>query len=477
MSERSEKPNEEASSEVEAGPEEGARRADAAAGSAEDDRASPGSSTESRSARDGGRRSGLVAWLALLVALAALAFATRAWWMPRFGWDLPSTPSAEVVALRDELDAIAARMDELTTTVEDLETRDDGLAERLSSIEAAREATPSPGDLAGSVGALRDEVGDLSSALAAVRDREPAGPDPALVERLDRLENRIGDLASDADRTADRIAARIGDSLDGRIENAEQQARTNRDRLESQQQSLADLQRSMRDLEQDLAGAVDGVGRRLAMTRVEALLSSARQRLHAFGDVEAATSAWTLALDDIAALDGLDAIERALERELRSLRALDPVAPAEVVRDLQAVAAEIDDWQVPGMSRETTAAQPGEGPTGWRARIGAALDGLVDVERVEKAGPSRAEVEGARRDLGAALDAASLAVARGDRELAVLIVERVRERTARIFGSSAPEVREALAMLESVPGRLRAPDPPPLDDALSRLRERLDRPE
>lgn len=392
--------------------------------------------------------------LALLVAIAALALATRPFWSgsgdaaPVFSADDARQLDERVAdrleqRLGDRIDALQARLDEL-----------EGLQESLQA--SVREQAS--GDRPERVAAMGARLDELAGRIESI------GEGAAQVEALTRRVGRLEGTQSSAEASLEARMAALEQRIEQRVEG---------------------LQQRLGTLGDDLEQAGRESARRMALVHARALLLQGRDRLELNGDVDAARAAWSRAaerLSEFGTGESAQAVE-ALDRLVDAAGSLEAVDTAGRVEQLDVLAAEADDWPGRGAADTTDdSAGAGAAPVGenqdepgWRDRVGSALGRLVRVENLDAAAPNPAEVDRARERIRAALAAAAVAAARSDDATASVLVERATRDMRAYLDDEAGVVRQALQQLGElarIPAQPAVPEA--FDAALSAVEEGLE---
>ena len=413
-----------------------------------------GDASDSKSAPS--TRGGGKGWavLALLVAIAALALATRPFWSgsgdaaPVFSADDARQLDERVAdrleqRLGDRIDALQARLDEL-----------EGLQESLQT--SVREQAS--GDRPERVAAMGARLDELAGRIESI------GEGAAQVEALTRRVGRLEGTQSSAEASLEARMAALEQRIEQRVEG---------------------LQQRLGTLGDDLEQAGRESARRMALVHARALLLQGRDRLELNGDVDAARAAWSRAaerLSEFGTGESAQAVE-ALDRLVDAAGSLEAVDTAGRVERLDALAAAVDDWPAdrPADTAENTtdsgdaAGAGNQDEAGWRDRVGSALGRLVRVENLDAAAPNPAEVDRARERIQAALAAAAVAAARSDHATVAVLVERAARDMRAYLDDEADVVRRALQQLDElsrIPAEPAVPDA--FDAALSAVEEGLE---
>ena len=418
-------PDERSGAEPDASDASSESAADAPSGSDE-------SSADATPARSGGGRG--VAWLALLVALGALALAGRPFWMP-----VDEDPAESVAAA--EVDALDRRLASLD--------------ERLDTLDDARSELG---------GTLRTELETLDRELGRLREDLQAALDAP--EAIEALAGRVGRLEGTQSSGEASLEARMA-SLEQRIE-----------------QRVAALQDQLGSLGADLDAAGEARAWRLALVHARSLLIQGRDAWMLGSDADAARAAWAraesrLAGPIVSGAPDKGGLDDAMQRLLRAAESLRGPDVADRVATLDRLAAEAPGWpQAPLPSAPVDPTAPADAEAGWRDRVAGALGALVRVEAIDDAPPTPVELDRARARIAAALDAASISTARRDWATASAMIAEARTSIEADFDTDAPDVRDGLERLAALAD---APEPPRLppvfDDVLERVDEALERSE
>ncbi|HEY5608972.1 MAG TPA: uroporphyrinogen-III synthase, partial [Alphaproteobacteria bacterium] len=175
------------------------------------------------------RRRGRAAWLAVLVLALALVYATAphwrgalpAEWQARLDPYLPAGASGGAGALEAEIAQLkaagAAREGALGALIFALNRRVDGLEQTVKAQGAQPPAAAQTGQPAGPDPALSQRLESMEHTLAELQNRrapaQPATPDPALGQRLESVERAVAAL-----KTAPAAAGAAPQSSDRALE-------------------------------------------------------------------------------------------------------------------------------------------------------------------------------------------------------------------------------------------------------------------
>lgn len=377
------------------------------------------------------RRGGILGALALLVALGALGLAGAPYLIERTveedAADVPAFPAEDGRALAERLATLerdlASTASDARSAADDAQAAAGGLAEEFERLSRRIEVLDQEAD---TLAAGQDELRNRTSSI-----------DP-LIERVGRLE---GTQSSAEASLEARMAA-----LEERIEQ----------RVESMQQRLGSLGADLEEAGQDSA-------RRLALIHAGALLIQGRDRLELTGDANGARAAWRRAQRAVRGGPVPERTGDAIDRLVQAAADLAPLAVAERVRALDALAQGAAEWPAPGDEDVADNDTPGAAADdGWRSRMSSAMGRLVRVESIDSALPNRAEVDQARERIQAALSAAAVAAAREDWPTAGAMVERAQFDVEDFLDTDATEVRQALQRMDEL---IEAPARPQLPAA------------
>lgn len=365
-----------------------------------------------RSARPGRA----IAWLALLLALAALVLAARPYWPERF------RPAA--------------------VDTSPLQERIVNLEQTLAEVR--RQARSARQDLAGRIDGLEQRLASLAERIDTLQ------PDTSGIEnRFDALDRKIGELEGERNSALAALRARVAD-VESRVGGQLEQFRGRLDEMG------ANLDQADREL-----------AARLRLIEADSLLAIAGDRLM-LNDIDSARRAWSRALDRLARLQGarFGPLRETARTEFERLQDYRPASAVDDIRRLQQLADAVPDWPARGADAAASgiaAQQAGEtGEAGWRQRLGNVFDDLVRVERVDPDTLNPLEIERARTRVQALLHSASLALARSDAALATGLAGEAVAEIERSFAADAAAVRDALNWLRGFEPET-PDDPPELD--------------
>ena len=370
-------------------------------------------------------RPGAVAWLALVLAVGAIGLASQPYWYEWAGGEREAagvteaaTPSAEEFkALSDRVERIDRRIQE--TAAE--------LGQALENLKGEVEAT-----------------GPVAQALS---------------DRVDEIDRRLERLQGQHNT---RQAG-----LRSRIEDLEEQVGR---RLEQFELRLDDVGTDLDQTEHDLAT-------RLRLVEIDSLFAFAQDQLAVSGDVRAARTAWQRGLERLTALQEAEfrTLKETARREFDKLQAFRPPDLAARLDRIYAIAGEVEQWPArSGQGQRQTGPEDSSG--GWRDRLGALLDDLVQVESIDDDFVTPLAVDRAREQVRITLEAAALSLVRTDNDTARRLIQRALASVKRTFDTDAAGVEEAVTWLAD----LAAPDgqpgrPPSLEDSRAEITRLLGR--
>jgi len=350
--------------------------------------------------RSGGRRGGgAIAWLALLVALAAAG--GSAW----LGFRNATGQAAD-----------AGRGEALATLAE----QTDALADRLESVQT---------DAARSGAQMLDRIEDLAGRVEALS--ADAGNEPG----LERIEQRLEALAGEQSRSLEALRARI--------EQAEVAAT----------RAVEQVRSRLADLDASVASADRGLIERLRLIRVDALLATGQDALRLGPDIDTARAAWQRAAALVADLDGgrFAELERRIDAELRQLEGLDASAGPGRAEAVFAAAAAVPGWPLAGGTDDAAPSGSGDGaretPTG---RLRDVFGQLVRVERVDDEILDPAERDRVRERVATLLTSVGLALARERADSAAGLAETAVEWITEGFRIESAPVAQAVELLQTI---------------------------
>ncbi|RFF29451.1 uroporphyrinogen-III C-methyltransferase [Wenzhouxiangella sediminis] len=356
-----------------------------------------------------------LAWLALLLALAAGGLAGWQWWSARQS---------------DDATALGVRVEEQASAVESQSRSLGDLGQRVESLESSLEELAKRLDERDfDPAALRESLQDQSDAIADLRQQ--------LEGATGRFERTVSELRSSIEEAGADRADRIDESLaDARFRLALVEVA-----------GLLRIGQSRAELAADSAGAV--VAYRQARSRLERLEDGRVERLR-----------------------------QLVARELESLRAVETTDWAGLTGRLSALEQQSAAWPLAGRDTQSveSADSSGSGDEadgGWWSDIRRGLGGLVRISSREAAPLTPAAVESVRERLRLHLAAAQSAAARRNTEEMKFQLVAAAQLLEDHFDNSAEPVKRALESIESA-ASVEAPSLPDLGDALAEAENRLD---
>ncbi len=366
---------------------------------------------ESEPAARGGNA---LAWLALLLALAAVGMAGWQWWSAR-----QSNDSA----------ALAGRVNEQAAVIDSQSQSLDELGQRIDRLEAS--------------------LDDLSARLDE-RNFDPSELRNRIQEQADataRLRQQVESASEGFDRTVSELRSRIEEAGADRADRIDETLAEARFRLALVEiAGLLRLGQSRAELAADPAGAV-------------AAYQQVRSRLEGLEDGR------------------VERLRQLVARELESLRSVETTDWADLTGRLAALEGQSADWPLAGRDAQPaepidSSGSEADAGDGWWSDIRRGLGGLVRVTPREAAPLTPAAVESVRERLGLHLAAAQSAAARRNLDEMKLQLEAAGDLIEARFDTSAPPVSRALESIESA-ASVQAPSLPELGEALAEAENRL----
>lgn len=359
------------------------------------------------------RSRSVVAWLALILALAAAGLSGWQAWLV-FGDDRSTQIGSELDDQRGAIESVRQRLGDISERLGQVESRLDDLSGRLDSGGF----DPAP---------LREEL----SAQAGVDDQ--------LRQRVSTLSDRLDQAVSDLESRLEQVGAVRSD----RMEDALADARFRLALVEVA--GLLRLGQARAELAGDPAGAA-------------AAYRQARSRLQQLDDGR---------LERLAQLVG---------RELESLRGIETTDWAGLAGRLSGLEDEAAQWPLAvGASPAAESGPTGEAPAGedgWLSGIRKSLGGLVRVTPRESAPLTPAAADSVRERLRLHLASSQAAVARRNVDELASRIERAATLIRSHFDTSVESVSSALETLEEAAAVGSSPLPD-LGSALAEAERRL----
>ncbi|WP_376692198.1 uroporphyrinogen-III C-methyltransferase [Wenzhouxiangella sp. EGI_FJ10409] len=394
---------------------------------------SSGRDSHDTSTSNGGRRGGNgLAWLALLLALAAAGLSAWQWWLSTHS-EVEADPLAprleeQVDALEEQADALDAQ----SRRTSELSDRLDALSGRFGEIEGR---LPEDGF---EPQALRRADDDLSSAQADLEQRQAD-----LEQRVDALSRQLDQAVSAMDSQLEELGTVRTDRID---------------------ESLAEA------------------SFRLGLIEVAGLLRLGQSRAELAADYDSAVSVYRRAQARLESIDDSRAqrLRQLVGQELEALRSIEATDWSALVGELAALEGETGQW--PMQSRQAATDEPesdsggdgGEGEgDGWWAELRRSMGGLVRVSPRESAPLTPAAAESVRERLRLHLAAAQVAAARRDSEELANHAAAAVEVIDAHFDSGSDSVKGALETLSAMTSAVSPQSLPELGDALAEAERRL----
>lgn len=381
----------------------------------EEDRATAEAQGEAESSNEAasGRGSAVVAWLALLLALAAGGLSGWQWWLAHSG-DEPGELISRVDEHGGAIDSQAGRIDQLGERFESFDARLGELAEQTDSSDFDPDA-------------LRRRIRSLADSNADLREELNA-----LSQRLDEA---VSELKAQVEQTSSDRSGEIDDSL--------ADARFRLGLIEVS--GLLRLGQSRAELAADPAGAV-------------AAYRQARARLEAIDDGR------------------VERLRQLVARELESLRSVETTDWSALAGRLSALEVESAQWPLAGSGEPADTGlserESEEPDSGWWSSLGDSLGSLVRVTPREAAPLTPAAVESVRERMRLHLAAAQAAAARRNVEELAGQLEIAGELIRAHFDTSADAVSRALDTI-SAAASAENPSLPDLGGALAEAERRM----
>lgn len=368
---------------------------------------------ESPKKASSGRGIAVIAWLALLLAVAAGGLAGWQWWLAN-----ASDESGGLVSRLDNqagaIDFQARRLDQLDQRVESVDARLDELAERIESRDF------DPDALGRRIRSLADSNADFRQQVDSLSQR--------LDEMVSNLQSRFEQAGADRSNQIEDTLADARFRL-GLIEVA----------------GLLRLGQSRAELAADPVGAVAAYGQ--AQSRLETIEDSRLERLR-----------------------------QLVASELETLRSVDTTSWSELAGQLSALEAESGQWPLAGSGEpdrgESPTAEAGDSDEGWWSSLRSSLGGLVRVTPREAAPLTPMAVESVRERLRLHLAAAQAAVARRNIEELVSQLDVADGLIRTHFDTAADSVLRALDTISEA-AATETPSLPDLGAALAEAERRM----
>lgn len=377
-------------------PERGAERADNAA-------------ADERPAARSGRG---LAWLAMLLALAACGLAGWQWWQARVAADEGSGPGQErIEALAERVGGVSDQLERFGARIDELDGRVSGLDDRLSAHE-------------GSLESIRDELS-------------------ANADQLADQGSRIESLSSAFEQRFERLAQQIDERPEGAAPPSTD---------------------------------VEGLERRLALIEAAALLRLGQSRAQLADDRSGAVAAYRRALDRLEGMTatGFGRLRNLVADELAALESLQLPEWDVAAEQVEALEDGLSDWPRVQAGTPTTPEVEVEDSDSWWQGVRRSMSQLVRVSPRDEAALSPAVLEILAERLRLHLLGARIAIERRDAASLSSHLEQARALAERGYDASDPAVQEALATFETVaelPLEVRWPT---LGGALDEIERQLD---
>lgn len=374
---------------------------------------------QQKSPRRGG---GIVAALALIVALGAAGLAGWQWWLAQVDEDGPAPELASTVEEQtDSLASLQARTDELSQRLQKTQS---GLEEAQSRLDELTEAAESSSE---EPEALRREL------QSAASDRK-------------QIQQRLSTLSDRLDTTVSDFEARL-----------EETGTVRSDRVES---------------------LMDQADRKAALMQVAVLLRLGRSRIEMADDREGALAAYRSAKAQLGKTESgsFERLRQLLAQELQSLESMQMTDWPALIGRLAALEQELESWPLrnaDGGGVQEQAAGDEQGDEGWWSGLRDTMGGLVRVTPRESAPLTPAAAESVRTRLELHLAAAQAAAARRNGEELRLHLKTAEELVRARFDTASQAVERGLTVLSEVASAHQAPTLPELGGALAEAERRI----
>ncbi len=360
-----------------------------------------------------GRGSAAVAWLALLLALAAGGLAGWQWWLAHTG---------------DGARDLISRIDDHAGAIESQAGRIDQLGERFDSFDARLEEVSN-----------RADSRDFDPDTLRRRIRSLADTDAEFREELNSLSQRFDEAVSDLQAQVEQAGA----DRSGRVEDAVVDARFRLGLIEVA--GLLRLGQSRAELAADPVGAV-------------AAYQQAQSRLDTIEDGR------------------VERLRQLVARELETLRSIDTTDWSALAGQLSALEVESAQWPLAGSGKpdggDSPTAQAGDTDEGWWSSLRSSFGSLVRVTPREAAPLTPAAVESVRERLRLHLAAAQAAAARRNIDELGRQLDIANKLIRTHFDTAADPVSHALDTISEA-AAAETPSPPDLGAALAEAERRM----
>jgi uroporphyrin-3 C-methyltransferase len=322
---------------------------------------------------------------------------------------------------------------------------DDGTADALSALQSSTAASDA------AVNSLRQTVGSLEQSLATI-------------------EQRIARLAADDD-----VAASDIDAIERRL----QQQLT---AIESVPARVASIERSMSTLRGMSTGAADA----WLLAQAEYFLQVANAELELAKNPDVARKALEMADDRLLSIGdpGLTDVRRTLSAELRALESIEAPDIAGTAVTLASLARVVDTLPIRRQLLTKLPEDAGEGGDGGltelsgteraMATLREAFSGIVSVRRTDQQAEPLIAPEAVyflRTNLALQLQAARLALLRGEQELFEQSLSDAAAWLREYYDSESTPVRSALATIGEIRAATVAEPVPDISESLRLLRQ------
>lgn len=367
-----------------------------------------------RSQRTAPRRGGgIVAALAMIVALGAAGLAGWQWWL------------AEV---EEAEPALASTVEEQGSSLKSLQSRTQELSQHLqetqSRLEELAGAVESSGD---EPAALRREIQSAASARKQIQQR--------LSTLSEQVDTALSDFETRLEETGDLRTDRVEDLL----------GQAGRKAALMEVAVLLRLGRSRIEMADDRDGAL-------------AAYRSASARL---GKIESGS---------------FERLRQLIARELESLESMQVTDWPALIGRLAAIEQELASWPLRntgGGVKDPADTGREQGDEGWWSGLRETMSGLVRVTPRESAPLTPAAAESVRTRLALHLAAAQAAAARRSSEELGLHLEMAEELVQARFDTASRAVARGLEALTEVASAQQAPTLPELGGALAEAERRI----
>jgi uroporphyrin-III C-methyltransferase len=252
-------------------------------------------------------------------------------------------------------------------------------------------------------------------------------------------------------------------ALRQQFNDADQVNRSLRDELLSQDQRMRDLEAAVGKLSEKTLSGQDA----MRLDETESLLRMADERYALFHDAQGAAQAYAMAEQSLAAVDdnAFSGVQQTIDAERQALLKSQPTDREQLLTSISQLRDQLAELPLKPLDTPVTAVD-----TGFWARVGRALSGVISVRRDNGAPLAVADSRLTRELVAMDLAQAQAAALASDDDASIDALKRADAGIAAQFDAQASSVQQARQRIATLSAQIKPAVPVKLGGALSELR-------